>query len=164
MIAQRPLRQSYRIPSVKAASHRAGNLEVGSLDCRLSARSKSNVGFGDHSNGGLRYRSALPSAVRDETLDPQQLDASSNHVGLRRPPTGCDQRTACSRRRGGQQTAVGARRVAPRRAVVEAGWGHKVIVMSATEPSAAKTFLSTGSDLGASVRSVHSPSPAKNRK
>ena len=39
-----------------------------------------------------------------------------------------------------------------------------VTVTSATEPTAATTLLSTGSALGASVRSVHSPSPAKNRK
>ena len=38
------------------------------------------------------------------------------------------------------------------------------IATSAIEPTAASTGVSTASAPGASVRSVHAPSPAKNRK
>ena len=41
--------------------------------------------------------------------------------------------------------------------------GQMAMATSATEPRAATTRWSTGSDFGARVRSVHSPSPAKNR-
>ena len=53
-----------------------------------------------------------------------------------------------------------------RRVSVSASTGQRQTAMatSATEPTWAVTFWSTASALGASVRSVHSPSPAKNRK